>query len=79
MEVKAIFEKDAPPAPVEHTVTVNTDGNGTASASPATASNGTEITLTAQPNAGYHFKEWQVVSGGVTIANDKFTNARSAA
>ena len=72
VEVKAIFEKDAPPAPVEHTVTVNTDGNGTASASPTMASAGTEITLTAQPNAGYHFKEWQVVSGNVTIANNKF-------
>ncbi len=73
VEIKAIFEQDAPPAPVEHTVTVNTDGNGTASASHTMASNGTAITLTAQPNAGYHFKEWQVVSGGVTIANDKFT------
>ena len=73
VEVKAIFEKDAPPAPVEHTVTVNTDGNGTASASPAMASDGTEITLTAAPNAGYHFKEWQVIRGGVTIANNKFT------
>ena len=22
---------------------------------------------------GYHFKEWQVMSGGVTIKDDKFT------
>ncbi|MFR2459645.1 MAG: InlB B-repeat-containing protein, partial [Christensenellales bacterium] len=72
VEIKAIFEQDAILTPVEHGVIVTTDGNGTASASPATASNGTEITLTAQPNAGYHFKEWQVVSGGVTIANNKF-------
>ena len=70
--IKAIFEQDAPPAPVEYAVIVTTDGNGTASASPTTASTGTEITLTAAPNAGYHFKEWQVVSGGVTIANDRF-------
>ena len=34
---------------------------------------GTEITLTATPNKGYHFKEWQVISGGVTIKDDKFT------
>ena len=24
------------------------------------------------PNAGYHFKAWQVISGGVTIKDDKF-------
>ena len=57
----------------KHSVTVKTDGNGTASASPATAAAGTEITLTATPNEGYHFKEWQVMDGGVTIVNDKFT------
>ena len=73
VEIKAIFEKDAPPAPTEFTVTVRTDGNGTASASPAKAAAGTEITLTATPNAGYHFKEWQVMDGGVTIKDDKFT------
>ena len=56
-----------------YTVTVTTDGNGTASADPSTAAAGTKITLNAAPNTGYHFKEWQVVSGGVTIENDKFT------
>ena len=54
------------------TVTVKTDGNGTASASHAKAVAGTEITLTATPNKGYHFKVWQVISGDVTITNDKF-------
>ena len=73
VEVKAIFEKNAPPTPTEYTVTVKTDGNGTASASPATAVVGTDITLTATPNAGYHFKEWQVMSGDVTVRDDKFT------
>ena len=71
VEVKAIFEKDAP-ASTEYTITVKTDGNGTASASHAKAVVGTEITLTATPNTGYHFKEWQVMSGGVTIKDDKF-------
>ena len=69
--VKALWE-DAPPAPVEYTVTVTTEGNGTASASPAKAAAGTEITLTATPDTGYHFKTWQVMSGGVTIKDDKF-------
>ena len=73
VEVRAIFEEDAPPAPTEFTITVKTDGNGTASASLAKAAAGTEITLTATPNTGYHLKEWQVISGGVTIENNKFT------
>ena len=72
VEVKAIFEKDAPPAPTEFTITVTSGDNGTASASHAKAVVGTEITLTATPNKGYHFKEWQVISGGVTIKDDKF-------
>ena len=71
VEVKAIFEEDVP-APTEFTITMKTDGNGTASASHAKAIVGTEITLTATPNKGYHFKEWQVISGGVTIKDDKF-------
>ena len=71
VEVKAVFEKDAP-APTEFIVTVTSGGNGTASASPAKAAAGTEITLTATPNTGYHFKEWQVISGNVTIKDDKF-------
>ena len=73
VEVKAIFEKDAPPAPTEFTITVTSGDNGTASASHAKAVVGTEIRLTATPNTGYHLKEWQVISGGVTIKDDKFT------
>ena len=73
--IKAIFEEDAPPAPTEFTITVKTDGNGTTSASHAKAVVGTEITLTAKPNKGYHFKEWEVISGGVTIKNNKFIMA----
>ena len=72
VEIKTIFEKDASPAPTEFTITVKTDGNGTASASYEKAIVGTEIILTATPNTGYHFKEWQVINGGVTIKDDKF-------
>ena len=57
----------------EYAVTVRDDGHGTGSADPASAAAGTEITLTATPNAGYHFKEWQVMSGDVTVRDDKFT------
>ena len=56
-----------------YTVTVENDGNGSASAAPASAAKGAEITLTATPNSGYLFKEWQTVSGGVTISNNRFT------
>ena len=57
----------------EHTVTVTNDGNGTGTADPSTAVAGTTIILTAMPNEGYHFKEWEVISGGVTIKDNKFT------
>ena len=70
--IKAIFEEDSPFGPTKYTVTVTTEGGGTASASPAKAAAGTEITLTATPNKGYRFKEWQVIRGGVTIKDDKF-------
>ena len=56
-----------------YAVTVTTDGNGTAFATPSDAAAGREITLSATPKAGYHFKEWQIVSGGVTIKDGKFT------
>ena len=55
-----------------YTVTVSGDGNGTATASPASGTTGTEVTLTATPNSNYIFKEWQVVSGGVTVTDNKF-------
>ena len=57
----------------EYAVTVRDDGHGTGSADPVSATAGTEIALTATPNAGYHFKEWQVMSGDVTVRDDKFT------
>ena len=55
-----------------YNVTVTDDGNGTGTASPATSEAGTEITLRTTPNTGYHFKTWQVVSGGVTITDNRF-------
>ena len=56
-----------------YTVTVWNDGNGTAWASRASGVAGTDVTLTAEPNSGYQFKEWQVVSGDVIITDNKFT------
>ena len=71
-EIKALWENSVI-TPTAHTITVKTDGNGKASADHAKAVAGTEITLTPTPNKGYHFKEWQVMSGGVTIKDNKFT------
>lgn len=56
-----------------YNVMVKDDGNGTASADPASAKMGAEVSLTAMPNSGYHFKKWEVVSGDVEIENNKFT------
>ena len=56
-----------------YTVTVKDDGNGTALADPASAKMGAEVSLTAMPNSGYHFKKWEVVPDKVEIENNKFT------
>ena len=53
-------------------VTVLTDGNGSASASPATAEAGTTVTLTAKPDSGYRLARWEVVEGDVTITGNRF-------
>ena len=51
-----------------YTVSVENDGNGTGTATPSCTVQGEEITLTANPNEGYQFKNWEVISGGITIA-----------
>lgn len=56
-----------------YNVTVENDGNGTASAAPAPAKMGDEVELIATPKSGYHFKEWEVISGNVKIEDNKFT------
>lgn len=42
----------------DHTVTVTTDGHGTAQASPTNASNEAIITLSATPSSNYEFDRW---------------------
>ena len=56
--------------PVEYTVTVNTQGEGTATAEPTTATAGTTVTLTEQAAEGWHFVEWQ--SEDVTVTDNTF-------
>ena len=73
VKVKAVFEADEIMVPIQYDVSVLNNGNGKAFASPAKAAADTAITLTATPNAGYHFKAWRVILGGVTITDNKFT------
>lgn len=54
---------------VIYTVTVIDDGNGTASAEPASGEEGDTVTLTAKPKEGYKFKEWQVEGDGSLDGN----------
>ena len=54
-------------------VSVTSDGHGSASASVGSAVPGTEIILTAVPDNGYHLASWEVLSGGVTITDNRFT------
>lgn len=51
-------------------ITVTTDGNGTASANVSKATKGDKVTVTATPNTGYKFKEWQ--SDEVVVAANYF-------
>ena len=60
----------------EFYVTMVIDGHGNAVAMPNSAKEREEIQLTAIPDRGHHFKEWQATSGTsgkIMITNDKFT------
>lgn len=59
-------------------VTVTNDGHGTGSASPASGTKGTEVTLTATPASNYALDYWEVVSGDVTVESNKLTIGDSA-
>ncbi|MBQ6482155.1 MAG: InlB B-repeat-containing protein [Anaerolineaceae bacterium] len=55
-----------------YNVIVTAVGNGTASASHKTAAVGTEVTLTAEPEVGFDFREWVVKQGDVIIEDNLF-------
>ena len=56
----------------EFAVTIADSENGTAKANKTSASQGETVKLTATPDAGYYLKEWEVVSGEVTIEDNSF-------
>ena len=58
-------------------ITVESNKNGTITASARYAVSGTEITLTAVPNGGYRFQEWNITPE-VNVTNNKFTMPEEA-
>ena len=62
--------------PASCTVTVNTQGQGTASADTAEAAPGETVTLTAQAAEGWHFVRWE--SEDVVVENNAFTMPEKA-
>ncbi|MCL2190662.1 MAG: InlB B-repeat-containing protein [Treponema sp.] len=45
------------------------EGNGTASAHPASAAQGATVSISAEPGTGHGLTEWQVVSGGAILSS----------
>ncbi len=57
------------PTPTIYAVTASNDGHGSASATPDSGAEGTTVTITATPDSGYIFKNWDVISGGVSLSD----------
>lgn len=65
------------PEPTKYNVTIANDiANGTVTASPTSAKEGDDVTLTATPATGYEFGSWNVTnastSAAITVTNNKF-------
>jgi uncharacterized repeat protein (TIGR02543 family) len=58
--------KDLPTG--EYSITVLNDGGGTANANVNAAQQGATVTLTAEPNNGYRFKEWEITGDTITLS-----------
>lgn len=57
----------------QYAVNVSATDGGSASADVERAAKGSKVTLTATADKGYHFKEWKVLKGGVTVEDNAFT------
>ena len=57
----------------QYAVNVSATEGGSASASAERAAKGETVTLTTTADKGYHFKEWKVLKGGVTVEDNAFT------
>lgn len=56
----------------QYAVNVSATEGGSASADVERAAKGSKVTLTATANKGYHFKEWNVLKGNVSVENNAF-------
>ncbi|KFI96614.1 InlB B-repeat-containing protein [Bifidobacterium adolescentis] len=56
----------------QYAVNVSATEGGSASADVERAAKGSKVTLTATANKGYHFKEWNVLKGNISIENNAF-------
>lgn len=56
----------------QYAVNVSATEGGSASADVERAAKGSKVTLMATANKGYHFKEWNVLKGNVSIENNAF-------
>lgn len=56
----------------QYAVNVSATEGGSASADVERAAKGSKVTLTATADQGYHFKEWKVLKGDVTIDGNTF-------
>lgn len=56
----------------QYAVNVSATEGGSTSADVERAAKGSKVTLTATANKGYHFKEWNVLKGNVSIENNAF-------
>lgn len=56
----------------QYAVNVSATEGGSASADVERAAKGSKVTLTATADQGYHFKEWNVLKGNVSIENNAF-------
>ncbi len=63
--VQPVYEK------IENPITVVAATGGTAGADKNTAVLGETVNLTATPDAGWKFKEWEVISGDVTVNGEE--------
>ena len=63
--VKAVYEQ------VKNGINVVSTNGGSAFADKETAANGETVNLTATPDAGWKFKEWETVMGGVSVTGNE--------
>ena len=73
----SVTYEDGGSTPTTYTVTCNDNvANGSISASPTSAAEGTTVTLTAEPNPGYQLGSWNVKdesNNSITVTNNQFT------